>query len=136
VPVAQVLVSPLATAGEFGDSMADAADARPLNRSVLSWMLMHAPEGAADPRTELLSIPAGELAGLPPALVITAERDPLRSQGKEFAARLSAAGVPTTLTRYEGVMHGFFGASAVLDKADAAQREAARHLLSAFRRSV
>ena len=134
MPVAQVLVSPLTTVDEFGESMADAADARPLNRPVLSWRLMHTPDFVDDPRTDLLSVPGEELAGLPPALVIVAERDPLRSQGEEYAAHLAAAAVPTTVTRYDGVMHGFFGASAVLDKADAAQREAARHLLASVKR--
>lgn len=134
MPVAQLLVSPLTTVGEFGESMTDAADARPLNRPLLSRNLMHDPDFAGDPRTELLSVPGEELAGLPPALVIVAERDPLRSQGEEYAGHLVAAAVPTTVTRYDGVMHGFFGASAVLDQADAAQREAARHLLASIRR--
>ena len=135
-PVAQVLVYPLTTGEQFGESMADAADARPLNRPLLSWMAMHAfegvPEAARDPRVDLLSIPAAELAGLPPALVITDERDVLRTQGEEFAQHLDAAGVPTTLSNYDGVMHEFFGAAAVLDKAERAQREAADHLRRAF----
>jgi len=68
---------------------------------------------------------------MPPTLVITDERDVLRSQGEEFAKRLEAAGAMVTATRYEGVMHEFFGASAVLDKAEAAPREAADHFLKA-----
>lgn len=136
MPVAQVLVYPLTTGEQFGESMEDAADARPLNRPLLSWMAMHAfqgvPEGAKDPRVDLLSVSAAELAGLPPTLVITDERDVLRSQGEEFARHLEAAGVPVTVTRYDGVMHEFFGAAAVLDKAEQAQREAAEHLLRAF----
>lgn len=68
---------------------------------------------------------------MPPTLVITDERDVLRSQGEEFAKRLEAAGAMVTATRYEGVMHEFFGASAVLAKAEAAQREAADHFLKA-----
>ncbi len=135
-PVAQVLVYPLTTVEQFGASMTDAADARPLNRPLLSWLTMHAfagvPHAVRDPRVDLLGIPAGELAGMPPTLVITAERDVLRSQGEEFARHLEAAGVPTTLSRYHGVMHEFFGASAVLDKAELAQLEAAGHLRRAF----
>ncbi|GAA0808546.1 alpha/beta hydrolase fold domain-containing protein [Spirilliplanes yamanashiensis] len=135
-PVAQVLVYPLTTGEQFGESMADAADARPLTRPLLSWMAMHAfdgvPGAVRDPRVDLLSIPADELAGLPPTLVIIDERDVLRSQGEEFARHLDAAGVPTRLSSYDGVMHEFFGASAVLDKADRAQHEAATHLRRAF----
>lgn len=136
LPAAQVCVYPLTTPEQFGESMEDAADGRPLNRALLSWMAMHAfegvPEAAQDPRIDLLSWPRESLALMPPTLVITDERDVLRSQGQQFAANLEAAGVPTTATYYEGVMHEFFGASAVLDKAEAAQQEAAAHFAAAL----
>jgi acetyl esterase/lipase len=136
LPVAQVLVYPLTTAEQYGESMDDAADGRPLNRALLSWMAMHAfegrPDAAKDPRVDLLGVPAEQLAVLPPTLVITDERDVLRSQGQEFARHLEAAGVATELRHYDGVMHEFFGAAAVLDKAEEAQQEAARHLAAAF----
>lgn len=136
VPLAQVLVYPLTTPDQVGESMADGADARPLTRPLLSWMAMHAfegvPEKARDPRVDLLSLSSAQLWGLPPTLVITDERDVLRSQGEQFAQNLSEAGVPTTASRYNGVMHEFFGAAAVLDKAEQAQQEAAAHLRAAF----
>ncbi len=136
LPVAQVLVYPVTTGEQFGESMEDAADGRPLNRALLSWMAMHAfegqPDAATDPRIDLLGLSADTLAGMPPSMVITDERDVLRSQGQEFARHLEAAGVPTTTLHYDGVMHEFFGASAVLDKAEDAQVQAAALLRQAF----
>lgn len=136
LPLAQVCVYPLTTGEQLGDSMTDAADGRPLNRALLSWMAMHAfegrPDAATDPRIALLDWSDEQRALMPPTLVITDERDVLRSQGQQFAADLEAAGVATTHRYYEGVMHEFFGASAVLDKAEQAQQEAAQHFRAAF----
>ena len=56
-----------------------------------------------------------ELAGFPPALIITAEADVLRDEGEAFAAKLRAAGVPTTAVRYEGTIHGFVVLDALKD---------------------
>ncbi|RBY95372.1 alpha/beta hydrolase [Blastococcus sp. TF02-8] len=136
VPAAAVCVYPLTTGEQFGESMDDAADGRPLNRALLSWMAMHAfqgvPDGAKDPRVDLLGWSREQLALMPPTLVITDERDVLRSQGQQFAQNLEAAGVATTHRHYDGVMHEFFGAAAVLDEAEQAQQEAATHFTRAF----
>ncbi|MGQ0843083.1 MAG: alpha/beta hydrolase fold domain-containing protein [Sporichthyaceae bacterium] len=134
LPTSQVLVYPLTTGEPFGESMADAADARPLNRPLLSWMAMHAfkgvPNAALDPRVNLLSIPQQQLASMPPTLILTDDRDVLRDQGEEFGRNLYEAGVPVSVRRFEGMMHEFFGAAAVLDAAELAQQEAAQHVLA------
>jgi acetyl esterase/lipase len=136
LPRAQVCVYPLTTPEQYGESMADAADGRPLNRALLSWMAMHAfegrPDAATDPRIDLLGWSPDQLATMPPTLVITDERDVLRSQGQAFAQHLADAGVPTTVRHYDGVMHEFFGAAAVLPAAEEAQAEAAAHFRAAF----
>jgi acetyl esterase len=59
----------------------------------------------ADPRVS--PIKRADLTGLPPALIVTAEHDPLRDEGELYGQRLRAAGVATTVSRYAGAGHGF-----------------------------
>lgn len=75
---------------------------------------------------------APSLAGLPAATVITAEYDPLRDEGEAFAAKLEAADVPVTITRYDGMIHGFFGMVGVLQPAGVARSQVAAALRQAF----
>ena len=75
---------------------------------------------------------AEDLSGLPPALVITAGYDALRDEGEAYAARLQKAGVATTCTRYEGMMHMFFNAALGFDKSFEAISEVSASLRGAF----
>jgi acetyl esterase len=63
--------------------------------------------------------------GLPPALVITAGYDPLRDEGEAYAEKLRAAGIDVTLTRYDGMIHGFVRRFNALDQAKVALEEVA-----------
>jgi acetyl esterase len=69
-----------------------------------------------------------ELAGLPPALVITAEYDVLRDEGEAYAAALATAGVPTVAVRYPGLNHNFLRKLALFDAAPLALAQAAEAL--------
>lgn len=65
-------------------------------------------DSGADPADPLVSpLKRSDLSGLPPALVVTAEHDPLRDEGELYGRRLREAGVDATVSRYEGAGHGF-----------------------------
>jgi acetyl esterase len=69
--------------------------------------------GDHDPTDPAASPLRGDLAGLPPAVVATAEFDPLRDQGRAYAAALESAGVPVQAFDFDGLVHGFMGLGAV-----------------------
>jgi acetyl esterase len=75
---------------------------------------------------------AQDVSGLPPALVITAQYDPLRDEGEFYAEKLKTAGVTTALRRYDGVNHGFMFWVGVVDKAGMAMSEACEWLRGVF----
>ncbi len=75
-----------------------------------------------DPR---ISPVYGDLAGLPPAHVITAEFDPLRDEGAAYAEAMKSAGVDVTCAMYPGMVHGFMRMGAIVDNAQDAIRESA-----------
>ena len=133
-PVYQALVYPLVSNSTSLPSYRQEANAKPLDTPSVKWFAKYYFNTPADARSPYAAPlqRARDLHGLPPATVITAELDPLRSEGEAYAMRLVQAGVAVRATRYNGVTHEFFGASAVVDKAKQAVAEAAAGLLSVF----
>jgi acetyl esterase len=133
MPVHQLLIYPVTVHAFDSPSYQQYADAQPLNQPMMRWFWEQYLERDEDGQRPLASpLRAADLSGLPPATVILAEIDPLRSEGEAYAARLKEAGVPTTVTVYPGVTHEFFGMTAVVDEAKQAVAEAAAGLQQSF----
>ena len=134
----QMLIYPVTDARRGSQSYVDNADGYRLTAASMKWFCDHYLSGEHgsedDPRVSPLCAPDSALASSPPALVITAEYDPLRDEGEEYARRLIAAGVPCTLTRYHGQIHGFFSMSAFVDDAGQAIAQAAAAVKQALER--
>lgn len=103
------------------------------NRHSVAWYRKHYLSDPRDAYSPLASpLRARSLAGLPPALVITAEHDPLRDQGEAYARRLADDGVQVELSRYPGMAHGFFTMIGTVDASRAAIAQAASRLREWF----
>jgi acetyl esterase len=101
-----------------------------LDDRTLQWVIgMHAGDRRLDPRAS--PIHAADHEGLAPALVIAADVDPLRDEGRAYASKLRKAGVPTQYQLYDGVVHGFFNFG-FLDAADLALQQISGALRRAF----
>ena len=129
----QLLVYPVTDRDFSTVSYSQNGDDYQLTRDGMIWFWDHYLANAADAANPYAApLRAQDLEGLPPALVITAEYDPLRDEGEAFAHRLEAAGVPTACTRYDGMIHGFFGMFAAVDKGKQAIEQASAALKSAL----
>ncbi len=131
----QVLIYPVANYGFDTASYHRNAAGYDLTRDAMIWFwtrYLPSPEYGDEPCASPLR--AKDLTGLPPALVLTAQYDPLCDDGEAYAARLHSAGVPVRVTRYLDMNHGFFNWGAVCKSADCAFQEAADTLKEAFRR--
>jgi acetyl esterase len=133
--VGQLLVYPNTDQESDDESMRDFDDPWLFNNRSVAWYRGHYLADPADAANPLASpLRAKNLGGLPPALVITAEYDPLRDQGERYAARLNAEGTPAVLHRYDGMIHGFFAMSGLVDDARLAVEQAAAALRGWFGR--
>ncbi len=133
MPVAEVLVYPVAGVNMNTKSYVEYGDAKPLNKPMMAWFVKHtikSDKDKMDPRIDLIG--KADLHGLPPTTIITAQIDPLNSDGKLLADKLGKAGVPVAIQNYDGVTHEFFGMGAVVSKAMDAEQYAASNLKDGF----
>lgn len=128
----QLLIYPVVDCDFDRPSYRDNAEGYMLTRDVMQWFWdQYVPDPTERRNPYANPLAAASLADLPPALVLTAEYDPLRDEGEAYAERLKSEGVRVDCTRYDGVIHGFFSFADLVDKgkqaiaqAGAAVREA------------
>ena len=135
-PIAfQLLVYPATDMTRSSASHKENGEGYLLTTEMIDWFMDHyfGPDQASKvglPDASPLFVDRVE--DLPPALVITAEFDPLRDEGEDYAERLRGAGVAAHTSRYDGMIHGFFGMDAVFDSAKLAMDEAITALRAAL----
>ncbi|AIG98717.1 MULTISPECIES: alpha/beta hydrolase [Archaeoglobus] len=104
-------VAPTPSLLEFGEGLWI------LDQKIMSWFSEQYFSREEDKFNPLASVIFADLENLPPALIITAEYDPLRDEGEVFGQMLRRAGVEASIVRYRGVLHGFINYYPVLKAA-------------------
>jgi acetyl esterase len=128
----QLLIYPVTDFDDDSPSMREYGDNHFLTRPLMDWFADQyvAP---ADRRTAYAAPHyATDYRGLPPAMVITGECDPLRDQGEAYAAKLRSAGVEVVHKRYEGMIHPFVSLAGIVDGGRVAIAESASALRQAL----
>jgi acetyl esterase len=128
----QALIYPVTDFSFDTPSYRENATGYHLTRAAMIWSWRHYLSKNSDGSSPYASpLRADDLSGLPGALIVTAEFDPLRDEGEAYARKLADAGVPVTLSRYEGMIHGFARRINLLEKSQKALDEVASVLQSA-----
>jgi acetyl esterase len=113
----QVLIYPVIDADLDSPGYRGHGEGLNLTRAKMAWYWERYLAGADGFAPEASPLRAADVAGVAPALVQTAEYDPLIFEGEAYAAALEAAGVPVSLTRYDGQIHGFLRLGALCPRA-------------------
>ena len=134
IPVHILAVYPIAGNDTNTASYRENATAKPLSRPMMSWFFEKYTRTSADAQDPRLNLVGANLKGLPSTTIITAQIDPLRSDGELLASKLRDAGVPVDFRNYDGVAHEFFGQGAVVPTAKDAVQFGANGLKSGFKK--
>lgn len=131
----QLLIYPATNFLAETHSKKENGDGYMLTRDDMGWFSNHYLNDEND-RVNPLASPAlaAHLNGLPPALIVTAEYDPLRDEGEAYGQQLVKAGVPATVSCYDGMIHGFMSMGPIFDRGNQAVKESAAALRAAFTR--
>ena len=124
----QLLIYPVTDANFGTGSYEQNAEGYLLTRKGMQWFWDHYVPAIEDRAQAYASPLRAPLENLPPALLQTAEFDPLRDEGEAYADRLKRAGNTVQQTRYDGLIHGYFGMQATVSKANTAISEAIQFL--------
>lgn len=129
----QVLVYPAVQYGWDSPSAVANAEGYLLQRASMEYFWKHYVKSASDGTNPYCSpLAAEDHSGLPPAFIACAEFDPLRDDGRNYAEKLKAAGVPVEFRLYEGMIHGFFWMSGVLEQSKVLIDDIGREVRSAL----
>jgi acetyl esterase len=132
-PAFQMLIYPATDSSRESASRKVFADGYFLTKDLIDWFWKaYVPTGTDLSDLRLSPLLAKDLAGLPPAFVLTAGYDPLRDEGRAYASRLIDAGIKTTYVNYPGTIHGFFSLTRFLSQGLKANDEAAAVLGAHF----
>ena len=136
LPVHQVLIYPVAGTDMNTESYQENANAKPLNKPMMAWFAKHyLGDAAMNGNLEINLAARKDLKGLPATTIVTADIDPLRSDGQMLAKALQQAGVAVTSRNFAGSAHEFFGMGAVVPDAKEAVGFTAGDLRKAFART-
>ena len=128
----QLLIYPVTDAAMDTPSHDENAEGYMLTREGMQWFWnLYCPDPGRRKEPFASPLRADDLSDLPPALVMTAEFDPLRDEGEAYARRLHEAGVATQCERYDGLIHGFFSQARMIPAARPAVEAAATALRNA-----
>lgn len=129
----QLLIYPATDYKTDWPSLREYAEGCFLTRAGMDWFLGHyLPDPSQGHNPLFAPLKAQNLANLPPAMIITAECDPIRDEGEAYGRKLQEAGVPVNIKRYDGAIHGFFQMGGMIDSGKQAMADAGAALRDAF----
>jgi acetyl esterase len=134
--VFQLLVYPVTDLSMTSPSITENADGYFLTKDAMDWFVGHYIDGSGvdrnDPSVAPLHAADAVVGSVAPALVITAQYDPLRDEGEAYGERMRSLGVDVTMRRFPGQVHGFYGFREAMPAAAMAIDQSAAMLRAAF----